>query len=981
MLESLAARRPLLLVLEDVHWAQATLLDLVEHLADWGRGAPVLVLCLARPELRDLRPRLAQAGGDTLETIALDPLDADASRALVGGMLGESELPRPLAEEILGASDGNPLFLGEMVRMLVDDGVLRREGDRWIAHGDTRVNVPPTINALLAARLERLTGDERSVVERASVVGHEFPRGGVAELAPPAVRAGLDGHLQGLTRKELVAPDVAVWLDEPLYRFHHVLIRDAAYRRLLKEARADLHERYAGWLEAKPGDHDELVGFHLERAYGYREQLGPLDDAGRDLGARAAVRLHGAGRRALARDDLPAATGLLSRAQVLAHEDVARAGILVDLAEAVLSAGDTVTAAAVVEELALVAGDDRLRARAEVAAAHLDTLTGEGGAADTIAALERTATTLRTAGDAAGEAKAHHVAALAHASLGQVAAAEAALDRALVAARAAGDQRRVTAVLSGAPRAALWGPSPIVRASGRCLDVVRILRMTDGTRHVEAAALRCQAVLEAMRGRAAAARQILATSRAVLEELGLRYELCELDVHVGIVELLDADADAAEAALRSAVEGFRGLGAQTGAAGAEALLARALLAQRRDAEAEELTHLAEQHAGEDLKATIGWLGARAEALARRGEHEDALALARRAWSLAEPTDALADKADALMALARVLEESGDHAAAVDAATQARELYATKEHSVGVELAEALAGAAGQTPVAESISGGGRPICDWIRDRTPRLADVFNARDWDAIRGTTADHYVLRDRRSVSMVSLDGPDALIEALRSTLAPIPDAHMEIAALAGAPVPGGHLGSFEVRWRGRQAETGEPVEIAYITVTRFEGERLSYHEIWDPEDVEAALARYDELVAAAPEDGSRPVCDWIRERGLQTGRAFDARDWDAIRASFAPYYVARDRRSVAMVSLAGPDELVEGLRSTLAPIPDARIESRRDRGGRSARRPRRCVPPTLVRPSGRDGRAGRDLLHQPQPLRGRAAELPRVLGPRRY
>ena len=305
--------------------------------------------------------------------------------------------------------------------------------------------------------------------------------------------------------------------------------------------------------------------------------------------------------------------------------------------------------------------------------------------------MRAAADALAAAGDRAGEAKAHHVAARAQALLGRVADVEESLDRALAAARAADDRRRITAVLAAAPRAALWGPSPVVRASGRCLDVVRILRMTPGNRHVEAIALRCQAVLEAMRGRADAAREILDAGRATLEELGLALELHETAIHAGIVELLDGDPATAERHLRSARDGFVGLGVDAGAAQAAALLARALVDQGRYEEALAETEFAEAHGGEDLKTTITWCGVRAEALVHAGDHERALEFARRAVALAEPTDALPDKADAAMALASVLSRRragptrprrlrrGAHA-----------LYEAKGHAVGAERAAALA---------------------------------------------------------------------------------------------------------------------------------------------------------------------------------------------------------------------------------------------------------------------------------------------------
>ena len=325
-------------------------------------------------------------------------------------------------------------------------------------------------------------------------------------------------------------------------------------------------------------------------------------------------------------------------------------------------------------------------------AGQLANLTGAGEIASTVESVLAAAGELHGLGDLVGEAKAEHVAAGAYARLGQVGAVEEALDRALVAARAADDRRRITAVLAGAPRAALWGPSPVVRASGRCLDVVRILRMTPGNRHVEAIALRCQAVLEAMRGRAEAAREILAAGRTTLEELGLTLELQETAVHAGIVELLAGDPLAAARHLRGAREGFEALGVVSGAAQAAALLARALLEQDgTDEEALSQTLFAEQHGGEDLKTTITWSSARAEALALAGDAEQALTFARRAVALAEPTDALADKADASMALARVLRAAGQEAQAREAAEMAGALYAEKGHAVGVERAVRLAG--------------------------------------------------------------------------------------------------------------------------------------------------------------------------------------------------------------------------------------------------------------------------------------------------
>src|SRR5919197_266977 len=185
---------------------------------------------------------------------------------------------------------------------------------------DADVSVPPTIQALLAARLDRLGDHERTAIEGASVIGKEFWAGALAELAPdgtPIVEA-----LQLLVRKELIRPHRSnVFPSTEAFRFRHQLVRDAAYSAMAKELRAELHERFAGWLEHERSEFDEIVGYHLEQAFHYRRQLGPLDEPGRELGARAGARLAAAGERALGRGDLPAAAGLLERALAVLPSD------------------------------------------------------------------------------------------------------------------------------------------------------------------------------------------------------------------------------------------------------------------------------------------------------------------------------------------------------------------------------------------------------------------------------------------------------------------------------------------------------------------------------------------------------------------------------------------------------------------------------------------------------------------------------------
>lgn len=682
LLAMLAASRPVILVIDDLHWAEPLLLDLVEHLVQWGAGLPLFVLVGARPELRDARSSLATSGGVVSDVLMLGGLDAGAAMRLAANAIGAADLPAAVAAKVLASSEGNPLFVGELVRMLVHEGVLKQEGKRWTAGAGLAVlEMPPTIHALLAARIERLKPEDRVVLERASVVGRHFSRSAVAALLPDTA-ADLDIRLESLRRSELIEPDAGWFLGEPALRFHHVLIRDAAYRRLLKGTRADLHGRFADWVEGRsPGavEHDETVGRHLEQSFQLLKELGPVGTSGRALGERAAGRLAAAGRRALARDDLSLAAGLLGRALHCLDADAhSRADLALDWCEALLAAGDVAAATRAIAELSRFLTDSpRLQAWMTCFSGQLTALTAPQALLETVDAVAAAADQLARLGDDAGEAKAHSVHAQALARLGRVGACEAALDRALAAARRAGDRRRANAVLAGAPLAALWGPSPVTRASGRCLDVVRVLRITQGAPAVEAVALSCQAVLEALRGRGEAARSMIALSRRMVEELGLSHRLFEADAFAGRIELLEGDAAAAEGLLRSAYEGLRDLGLGIDAARAAALLARALLELDRADEAEALSHESERLAGDDLQSAIAWRGVRAEALARRGEHDAAVELARASVAIAAATDALLDHADARLALAAALRAAGRSAEADAEQKRATGLWETK----------------------------------------------------------------------------------------------------------------------------------------------------------------------------------------------------------------------------------------------------------------------------------------------------------------
>jgi class 3 adenylate cyclase/predicted negative regulator of RcsB-dependent stress response len=348
LFEHLARDEPMVLLFDDIHWAEPALLDLIEHLADWSRDAPLLILCVARPELLDLRP--GWAGGKlNATTILLEPLAADEVSRLVDNLLGRADIPADARARIMEAAEGNPLFIEEMLGMLIDDGLLRFDDGTWRAVEDlAQITVPPTIQLLLAARLDRLDAEERAVIERGAVEGKVFHSGAVTTLAPASLRPKVPSRLLALARKELIRPDRAEFAGEDAFRFRHLLIRDAAYQAMPKEQRADLHERFASWLEGVAGDrvseYEEILGYHLEQAYRYRAELGISDGHTAELGRAAANRLIASAERARERSDLAGAEALL-RSAVEISDGAARSRASFELSRTLIDAFDFPAAA------------------------------------------------------------------------------------------------------------------------------------------------------------------------------------------------------------------------------------------------------------------------------------------------------------------------------------------------------------------------------------------------------------------------------------------------------------------------------------------------------------------------------------------------------------------------------------------------------------------------------------------------------------
>jgi class 3 adenylate cyclase len=355
LFEAVASRQPLVVLFEDVHWAEPTLLDMIEHLAASISELPVLIVAVSRNDLFDTRPNFAAAAPHA-ERVELEPLSADESRTLVEHLVGDAGVAADLPDRVFTGAEGNPLFVEELVRMLVDERHIERDeaGVSAVRQIPTFA-VPPTIHALLAARLDRLDPGERAVVEAGAIVGRSFAGGAVFELTGGRDRSELDLHLSRLVHKQLIEPDGGRLAGEGTFSFKHILVRDVAYGGILKGQRSDLHARFADWVEREAGEraseYDEILGYHFERAYHYLAELGPVDDQGRAIAARAASRLGSSGARALARGDIRPAVNLLERAvSLLPDDEPARRDLTVKLGIALAETGQLSRADAILAD-------------------------------------------------------------------------------------------------------------------------------------------------------------------------------------------------------------------------------------------------------------------------------------------------------------------------------------------------------------------------------------------------------------------------------------------------------------------------------------------------------------------------------------------------------------------------------------------------------------------------------------------------------
>jgi predicted ATPase/class 3 adenylate cyclase len=694
LLEAVARERPLVIVFEDVHWAETTLLDLIDHIIGSTEDVPLLVVCAARPDLLEHR----DSSQGTL--IDLKPLSDAESTLVIENVLGDAGLSTNIQGRIVEAAEGNPLFVEQMLGMLIDDGLLRRLDGRWVCESDlSELAVPPSIQALLAARLDLLTPDERAVIEPAAVIGVEFERPALESLLEEGVQPQLETCLTALVGKRLIRPNSA-GDRERRFRFEHILIREAAYQGQLKRSRATLHERFVDWAERvnrereRETEFEEILGYHLEQAHNYLDELAPLDDHGRSLGERGAHYLASAGRRDFLRADMAAAANLLRRAAtLLPTDDRRRLELLPELGEALMETGEFAWAELFLDDAVTAAselGDARLEADAVLTRLLVRHHTADDlgdWRAEVQREAERAIPILEELDAHAELAKAWHLLGFVHGSVCRYGEAAKAVQRAGDHARLAGDTRQEARNASAYLFLALNGPMSVDEVMTRGEG---LLNQGLASRLAEAAVLRSLAQLCGMRGEFARARELYTRSRELFQDLGLAVFAASVSIQASSVEMLASDPAAAERELQRDIETLTALGEKYYLPVLTGLLAQSVYAQGRSAEAAEISRIAEGLAAEDdVEAQAMWRAVRAKVLAEEGDHEHAERLAREAVELLRGTEATVKLADTLLDLAEVFITSGQIRAGRAALEEGSRLHEAKGNLIAHSRAQAL----------------------------------------------------------------------------------------------------------------------------------------------------------------------------------------------------------------------------------------------------------------------------------------------------
>ncbi|WP_301337078.1 BTAD domain-containing putative transcriptional regulator [Mycobacterium colombiense] len=889
LLEIASKSAPMVLILDDLHWAAKPTLLLLRHLLRFGDHARVQIVGTYRSTDLDRSHPLAAMLADlhrdgTANRLTLSGLDEEDVTAYVAEAGYDDE---ELAHALASVTGGNPFFLIEALRHVDESGGV------W-----DQSTLPQGVREAVSRRLSRLPVETNKALAAAAVVGSRFD----LELVEQVVGGDLIDAFDEARQAGIV-------IEEPggYYRFNHAIVRQSLLAELASVRRMRLHQRIAATLETLPGADDELLA---ELAHHY------FECAWAGNAAKAVFYCRRAADQAMARLAYEGAADLYHQAlhaleeidDELADRDEQTAELLIARCEALLAAGDVASAAGAVSQLQVATVDSaRLAAWATCFDGQLSMLVHPERLDEVEAALGAAAAKLAELDDAAGEATAHTVRAACLNRLGRIGDCEVALDDALTAARRAREHRRVNAVLAGAPLAALWGPNPVPRAGGRCLDVVRLLRITTDSPAVEATSTRCQAVLEAFRGRAAAARRMIDSARRTVTELGLRHALLEVEQFAGIVELIVDDPAAAEPHLRKAYNGFRRMGLDADAAETAALLGRGCLALDRDDEARELCAESERLAGHALKASIAWRTLRAHLLARGNDHEGARRIAAEAVALAERTDALVDHGDACLTLATVLGAAGDVAGARAAAEQAVDLYERKGAAALAEMARRILGDGLPPAAATSAAQQAEPENECVR-AVRRVVAAIDREAWDELQPLFAPHVIVESRRKIVRFSLNdlSADAWPREVRRLSE---NGALRFKIVEVVAVRGPRLAVTRLKVGTADMSPGAPHDELLQLCLLDEKGRIALQLWFDVDDIDNAIAELDAAQARLePEHPKRRKIENAATRVYDRFWSYFAtRDWDAIKAIVSEGLSGADHRRVVNAGNRGSQATV--------------------------------------------------------------------------
>ena len=683
-IERLADHGPVVVLFDDVHWAEPAFLDAVNAIA-FAVRAPVMFLCTARPTIFEEHRPFVEAASATV----LAPLTDEQCASFLQLLLGETLVDARVIDRIVGAADGNPLFIEQILFMLIDDGRLRDVDGRWHVEGDlASLEVPATIEAVLTARLDRLPREERHVIEPASVIGRRFAQDAVAHLVDTGLRRALGDRLQDLRTRDLVALEDT---DEPSFRFQHQLIRDTTYNGLLKESRAILHERFVEWADTinaardRSTEFEEIQGHHLEQAVRYWRELGSLDAHVIEVGIDASRRLASAGERALARGDMRAAANLLTRAADLlpdAHPTKPRTLVLAGNALHEIGSFDRATAAYDASgHAALAAGNAGVMVAARIERLRLEYLIGRVEDVQQVSAeVTRALEELALLEDADALSRAWQLQLNLDIAACRWAAAHDAANRVIEHAQRAGNSVLEVRTMPLLAFLAQKGPTHVPEATAQCNDILARVssdRRSSGLTRVQLA------LLSAMALDFDAARASYSETRKVLSELGWEMQAALVSLSSGPIELLADDPARAEEELRRDYDALQLLGERNFISLTATLLAEAVYRQRRFDEAQSLVDFSREIAApDDLAVQIIWRSVAGKLAGRAGDAEQAVTLARDALAMIESTEDPSGQADVLVDLAEVRYLAGEAALALDALADAERRYAVKGNQAG-----------------------------------------------------------------------------------------------------------------------------------------------------------------------------------------------------------------------------------------------------------------------------------------------------------